>query len=242
MNRSFYTGAVGASQQQSRMNVLGNNISNVNTHGFKSERPAFSALMYGTILGIDEAQLPIGTGTRMVGADTNFGAGPLAQTGRKLDYALMGSGFFAVYDAGNDEISYTRDGSFTLSVHQQTAEDGTVSEIQYLTDGDGRFVLNQRGGLMEVTDAEQKQPVGVFEFINQNGMLPLGGSRFLPVEKNGQVRMGTSEVEQGYLEASNVDLAQELTKVIEAQRSYSYALKMVQTSDEVENTINGLRG
>lgn len=241
MNRSFYTGAVGASQQQSRMNVLGNNISNVNTYGFKSERPSFSALMYGTILGIEE-ELPIGTGARMVGADTDFSAGPLAQTGRKLDYAVMGSGLFALYDAAADEISYTRDGSFTLSVHKQPQEDGTVSEITYLTDGDGRFVLNQRGGLLQVTDPEQKQPVGVFEFINQNGMLPQGGGRYLPVEKNGQVRMGTAQVEQGFLESSNVDLALELTKVIEAQRSYSYALKMVQTSDEVENTINGLRG
>ena len=90
-------------------------------------------------------------------------------------------------------------------------------------------------------DPEAEQPVGVFDFVNVDGMLHAGDNRFLPVEKNGQVRVGAGQVRRGALEASNSDLATELGKVIEAQRSYSYVLRMVQTSDEVETTVNGLR-
>ena len=78
MNTSFYTAAVGAQQQQLRMNVQGNNIANVNTVGFKAERPSFAALMYDQIRGIGDEQLPRGNGTRMVMAKTDFSSGAMA--------------------------------------------------------------------------------------------------------------------------------------------------------------------
>ena len=71
-------------------------------------------------------------------------------------------------------------------------------------------------------------------------MVHADSGRFLPTEKNGDLYLGTGEVKRGYLEMSNVDLAQELVTMIESQRAYSYALKMVQTTDEIEQTINGL--
>ena len=71
-------------------------------------------------------------------------------------------------------------------------------------------------------------------------MLHADSGRFIPIEKNGDLYMGTGEVKRGMIELSNVDLAQELSKVIESQRAYGYALRMVQTSDEIEQTINGL--
>lgn len=244
---------MGAAQQQHRMDVQANNIANVNTYGFKAQKPSFSSLMYGNVAGAEGAQLPRGSGARLAMAGTDFTDGALAETGQKQDYAIIGDGFFGLYDPASGEVSYTRDGSFTLSEfqRQKRGEDGEieldeeglpVTETVYmLSDGLGRFVLNDRGAVTEVTDREAKQPVGVFDFVNTDGMLRMGDNRYLPVEKNGQVRFGAGTVRQGVLEASNADLAEQITKVIEAQRTFSYNLRMVTTSDELESTVNNLR-
>lgn len=241
MNLSFYTAAAGAQQQQSRLDVHANNIANVNTNGFRAERPVFSALMYGSVQGIDGATLPRGAGGYLSAAGTNFNASALNATGYAQDYAISGSGFFALLDGKTNEFSFTRDGAFTVAEFQRVNDEGEMESRWFLSDGEGRYVLGSDGSPIEVEDAEATQPVGVFDFLNHDGMRHVGGGRFLPVEKNGQVQMGDGEVVQGYLEVSNADLATELVKVIEAQRSFSYALKMVQTSDELETTVNGLR-
>lgn len=253
MNSSFYTAAVGAAQQQLRMNVQANNIANVNTYGYKAQKSSFASLMYRNVNGIDNRQLPCGAGAKMALTGTDFSAGAIADTGRAQDYAIIGEGFFGLYDPTNGEISYTRDGSFTLSEFQRekTAEDGTaeldengqtvMESVYMLSDGLGRFVLNNRGAVTEVADPEAQQAVGVFDFASTDGMIRAGENRYLPADKNGQVRFGTGTVQQGTLEVSNADLADQMTKVIEAQRSFSYNLKMVTTSDELESTVNSLR-
>ncbi len=241
MNMSFYTAAVGAAQQQDHLNVQANNIANVNTYGYKAQTPSFASLMYSNIDGINSEKLPRGSGAKMSMTDTDFQSGAIDETGLAQDYAILGDGFFALYDPSSGEISYTRDGSFTLSQYQRTNADGDAETDLMLSDGQGRFVLNDRGALLTVTDPEADQPVGVFDFSSTDGMVRVGDNRFVPANKDGQVRFGTGTVKRGVLEASNVDLAQEITKVIEAQRSFSYALKMVETSDEIETTANGLR-
>lgn len=249
MNQSFYTAAVGAWQQQERLNVHGNNIANVNNYGFKAKKPSFAALMYDFIAGAQADELPRGTGTYMVGADTDFGSTGLADTGLDLDYAIEGHGFFALWDPTSGEYSYTRDGSFTMSEFYVDGEadpdtgEPTQEAKWYLSDGDGRFVMGRDGRLIELTEENMKGelPIGIFDFVNTNGMLNVGRNRFVPVEKNGQLQMGQGKLVKGYLERSNTDLAHEMVKVIESQRSFSYALKMIQTSDEIETTVNGLR-
>lgn len=244
MNMSFYTAAVGASQQQKRMNVQANNIANVNTYGYKAEKPSFAALMYGNVTGIDNERLPRGTGAQMISANTDYGAmGPMANTDRSLDYAISGRGFFALMEPASGEISYTRDGSFTMSGYQRPDGEGGLTQVFILSDGEGRFVLDESGSPIEVADPNDRQPVAVYDFANTDGMYPIGANRYLPAEKNGiPILVEDAVVVQGALEGSGTDLATEMTKVIEAQRSFSYALRMVQTSDEVTTTINGLRG
>ena len=254
MNVSFYNASIGAAQQQDRLNVQGNNIANLNTYGYKAQKPSFSALMYSNLNGIENEQLPRGSGTNMTMAGTDFSGGAIADTGRKQDYAIIGAGFFGLYDPTSGEVSYTRDGSFTLSefVRQKRTADGSeveldengqpvMEKVYMLSDGNGRFVLNQRGAMTEVTDSEAEQPVGVFDFASTDGMIRMGDNRYIPAEKNGQVRFGTGSVRRGVLESSNTDLAEQMTKVIEAQRSFTYNLKMLQVSDELESTANNLR-
>lgn len=264
MNISFYTATTGAIQQQDRLDVHANNIANVNTYGFRAKQPSFSQLMTGPVVGIEE-ELARGVGARMEDAATDFRQSGLTGTERALDYAINGSGFFALLDPRSGEISYTRDGSFTLSEIKAAetvevpvesddplAAPTTRTEVQevshwYLSDGMGRMVLGRDGRRIEI-DAETAEttdipelPVGVFDFINHDGMLSLSENRLIPVEKNGNVGLGSGEAVQGYLELSNADLANELTKVIESQRSFQYMLRMITTSDEIETTVNNLR-
>lgn len=246
MNQSFYTAAVGAWQQQERLNVHGNNIANVNNYGFKAKRPVFSDLMYGYVQGAQQDEMPRGTGAYMVTADTDFHQSGFADTGRAMDYAIEGDGFFALWEPASGEYTYTRDGSFTMSQYVLQNDNGEMETRWYLSDGLGRFVMGDNGQLIEVnaedsTTMKRMLPVGIFDFVNTNGMLSLSENRFSPIEKNGGLRVGAGKLVQGKLEQSNADLANEIAKVIESQRSFTYALKMIQTSDEIETTVNDLR-
>lgn len=248
MNQSFFIGAVGAHQQLKRLTLHGNNIANVNSYGFKAEKARFAALMYDDVKAIGDEMLPVGVGSALWTTDTDFVQGPVTDTGRKQDYMIEGEGFFALVDLETNEVTLTRNGGFQISELMRPT--GEVDDygvpvqerILYLSDGEGRFVLSETGAMIEVEDFSEKYPVGVFDYINYNGMEHLNDTRFLPVDKNGGLRRGDGKLVQGYLEQSNVDLADEFTKVIETQRAYGLALKMVQTSDEIETTINGLRG
>ncbi len=248
MNQSFFIGAVGAHQQLKRLTVHSNNIANVNTYAFKAEKPRFTALMYDNIRGIDNEMLPSGVGTALWTTDTNFSSGSLISTERSQDYAIAGEGFFALADLSTGEISLTRNGAFVMSELERATgeldENGVpvMEKIYYLSDNDGRFVLSQNGGMIEIDPAarDEEQPVGVFDYINYNGMEHINDTRFLAVDKNGGIRNSDGKAISGMLEQSNADLAEEFSKVIEAQRAYGMALKMVMTSDEIETTINSL--
>lgn len=248
MNQSFFIGAVGAHQQLKRLTVQGNNIANVNAYGYKADKGRFAALMYDGVKNVEEEMVPSGVGTCLLTTDTDFRQGGGVDTGRPQDYMIAGGGFFAVVDLVTNEVSLTRNGAFSMASLERAGE-GTdpagnpiMEHIYYLSDGEGRFVLSQSGSMIEMTDPNEEQPVGVFDYVNYNGMEKIGSSRFLAIGKNGGLRQGTSPVISRMLEASNTDLAEELTKVIESQRAYGMALKMVQVSDEIESTINGLRG
>ena len=176
MNQSFFIGAVGAHQQMKNLNVQGNNIANVNTYGFKAERGRFASLMHTDIRAIGDRQLPVGTGAAMWTTDTDFASGTTAQTGRVQDYAISGGGFFALADLKTGEISLTRNGAFQVSELQRPTEEvdengqPIMETVVYLSDGQGRFVLSTTGGMIEVTDRNVQQPVGVFDHISYNGM------------------------------------------------------------------------
>ena len=248
MNQSFYIGAVGASQQLKRLNIHGDNIANLNTMGFKANRSDFTALLYQDHRGATE-DLPMGVGARLLMTSKNHAQGPVEDFGRSTDYMIEGDGFFALVDLATGQVTYTRNGAFVMNGREmptgETDENGQpITELTYfLGDDEGRFVLSDVGGLIEVDkDAvKEKLPVGIFDYINYDGMTQVDETRYLPVDKNGDLIYGTGKLLQGVVEGSNADLAEEYTKVIESQRAYGLALKMVQTSDEIETTINGLR-
>lgn len=258
MNMSFYNAAVGAYQQQLRMNVQAQNIANVNTQGYRAERAAFGELMNRNVVGIDEERLPKGTGARMIHAPIDFSTRGYKDTGLTFDFAINGDGFFALYDPSSQEISFTRDGSFQMNefllpppedAEPELDENGVEIEPQptsvwRLSDNQGRCVLDPQGNFI-VIDPENREAeltVGVFDYAIHYGMQHAESNRLLATDVNGQLYLGTGEVIRGMLEMSNTDLTQEFIKVIESQRAFSYCLKMMTTTDEIETTFNNLRG
>ena len=246
MNQSFYTGVVGAQQQMQSLNVQGNNIANVNTIGFKGDKSRFTSLFHQQMESIEEGNQSTGVGARMLMTSTDFSAGNLIPTGRSQDYAIRGDGYFAVVDLVTNEVTFTRNGAFEVTFYERNTgredENGNpiFETINTLTDGEGRFVLGRNGNIITVFDKDAMQNIGIFDYGNYDGMLHRSGTEFLPADKNGNLYYGTGELVQSSLEGSNVDLAESIAKVMEAQRAYTMALKMIQTSEEIEDTINRL--
>ena len=239
MRASFYTAATGAGTHQSKLDVISNNMANINTDGYKSKSAVFADLIYNNINQAQQsASLKSGTGTTLEATDIDFRKGNYVQTGNPLDFAITGEGYFAVQNPQTQEIFYTRDGSFAMS--QPYDFDGETFD---LVTKEGYYVLDSYQEPLQLTDSDQDLDLGIFRFPISNGMQSAENARFLPAEKNGEPEMITeqSQLERGYVEASNVDLANEMSRVIETQRAYQFAIRMIQTSDEIEGIVNSLR-
>ena len=237
MNMSFYTAALGAAGQQEKMNVIANNIANVNTDGFRSKNAVFSDLMYYNMRDEQGADTRVkaGSGIALGRTDTDFSESSMAPTGGNTDFAISGRGFFMLQDPNTQAVSYSRNGKFDMSLRA----DGF-----YLVNDNGKLVLDENRNPIRLDEegiVGGARP-GIYTFPVQQGMLNTGNNELTATEKNGEpVLSADAELRQGYLEQSNVNLADEMSKTIECSRAYSYVLKMIQTSDEIEQVINSLR-
>lgn len=234
MNASFYTAARGAMTEQQKMNVISNNMANVNTIGYKSKSSVFMDLLYYNMHSYD--RISTGTGVKMQHTNTDYSCyGFEARDDGGYSFAIDGEGFFMVRNQIDNSISYTRAGNFSLSLHN----DGQF----YLITDKKKLVLDENRNPIRLVDGELTGKPGIYTFDNTNGMESVGSTEFVPVAKNGAPRLSEDgRLVENYVELSNVNSAQELSDVVIASRAYSYALKMVTTSDEIEQTINGLRG
>lgn len=237
MNTSFYTASRGARTQQDKLNVISNNFANVNTYGYKAKSSVFQDLMYYNMRAGEgvTTHLTSGTGTVLDHTNTNFSQSGLGDGIGGYDYAISGDGFFMLRDPVTNQISYTRNGHFSLS----RRADGfyLVTDSNKLVLDEGRNPIRVQGG-----GTLQGRP-GVYSFASTDGMQSAGDNEYIPVAKNGApVLNREAKLLEGYLELSNVDMAQEMANTVESSRAYSYVLKMVQSSDEIEQTINSLRG
>ncbi|KXL54555.1 flagellar basal-body rod protein FlgG [Anaerotignum neopropionicum] len=254
MEMSFYNGRVGAAAQQTKLDVVANNIANVNTAGYKSKSLVFSDLLYNNMAGIDgkDSNVKSGSGVKPEKTNISFEKGSVNLSGSQLDFSIEGRGFFVLQNPQTKEYYYTTSGSFVLS----EKEDGF-----YLASKDGNFVIgasgdpiiinagdttdgiyDKDGNLLEGTAIALKDAVPiVVDFPKTEGLLSIGDSNFIATEKNGAPFVVDANVTRGSFEGSNVDIANEFAKAIEAQRAYQYSIRMVQTTDEIQNLINNLR-
>ena len=234
MNASFYSGARGMITEQDKLSVISNNVANVNTVGYKSKSAVFMDLMYYNMHS--QERVTTGTGVKIQHTNTDFSSnGVSAAPEGGHNYAIMEpDAFFMVRNQTTNEITYTRAGNFSVSLHN----DGYF----YLLTDSQKYVLDGNGNPIRYINGELTGEPGVFTCANTNGMMSVGSNEFSPVPKNGNpIRIDGADMMEGYLELSNTDMAQEMSDTVVASRAYTYALKMVQTSDEIEQTINGLR-
>lgn len=240
MIRGFYTARSGLLAHQEHMNTLANNLANVNTVSFKPMRTAFSDLIYQNINRDEvENEAMVGHGVKVNKNDVMMAQGALQPTDRILDVALLEENmFFAVQDARGD-VFYTRAGNFALS-----NEDDTY----YLVSGTGERVLDQDGEEIEIEFDDEDNMIwdpavlGVFRFPNPYGLTLTGGNKFQVSDTSGEAEeVENPRYRTSYLEGSAVQIADDMSNVIIAQKAFNFSSRMVMVADEVEQTINGLR-
>jgi flagellar basal-body rod protein FlgG len=266
MFQPLQTGRLGLTGQQRNVDIIGNNIANINTTGYKKSRLDFQDNLYSRMYNKTDMgphmNLQRGVGVRTYQTARIFEQGSLQSTGRPLDFALEGRGFFVlqnpepldIYEDFSDEFFYTRSGTFYLSV-EDTGEN-------YLVDAFGRFVLSDEGERIMITNPDTLycdpsgmlyeldafgEPVeiarfGLVDFTNPSGLTAIGDNAFMQSVNSGEILEEISvAVRPGFVEESNVDLAEEMTRMIRAQRAYQLAARCVSTADQMLQVANSIR-
>ncbi|MDI6600995.1 MAG: flagellar basal-body rod protein FlgG [Thermoanaerobacteraceae bacterium] len=259
MIRAMWTAASGMQAQQLNVDTISNNLANVNTTAYKKERVEFKDLLYQE-LAYDEGRpvnLLVGHGVKPSATVKDFSGGNLQETDNPLDLAIDGEGFFTVLGPNGREL-YTRDGSFKLSVDGDTVMLTTSEGYPVLDSGGAEiyFDSNQKDisvsklGIISVKNedgtSEETTRIGTAKFLNPQGLEAIGDNLYASTVASGEPiyedeTNTTSNILQGFLETSNVQVVQEMVNLITAQRAYEVNSKSIQTADEMLNITNNLK-
>ena len=253
MNQALWIAKTGLDAQQTRMEVVSNNIANVNTTGFKRERAVFEDLLYQNISQVganstQDTQLPsgfsIGTGVRVVATEKLHSQGKLTNTGNTFDMAVQGKGFFQIL-MPDGSLAYTRDGSFQVNQDGQlvTATGYQVQPAISVPEGALSVTIGSDGTVSALLPgsnaATQIGSLQLTNFINPAGLQPIGQNLLLESGASGAPQTGTpglnglGTLTQGSVESSNVNIAEELVNMIETQRAYEMNSKAIQSADQL---------
>lgn len=267
MLRSMYSGIGGMKNFQVKLDVIGNNIANVNTYGFKKGRTIFKDLVSQQISGASGASggkggvnpKQVGLGSQLSAIDTVHTQGSLQTTGRALDLAISGDGFFVLANVDNNNNVtnpvYTRAGNFYLD------ENGDI------VNADGLYLIGQVGKIKIPTNAKSFSigadgtvsyvdasgnlvtagQIRLAKFNNNEGLEKVGQNLYRPTTNSGAAvntspgQNGAGILVPGTLEMSNVDLAEEFTEMIVAQRGFQANTRIITTSDEILQELVNLK-
>jgi flagellar basal-body rod protein FlgG len=255
--------ATGMTAQQTNLEVIANNIANINTTGFKRARAEFSDLLYQTerLQGVpnraNQALVPegshIGLGVKTSAIRNVHVQGALTNTGNRLDIALVGNGWLQI-EGANGEPLYSRAGSLNTNAQGQlVTSDGYLVSAGIVIPGDAVEIIINKSGQFFARMQDQIELVDLGQltlasFSNEAGLAPLGDNLFQETPASGAANVGVpgdpgfATVEQGYLEASNVDPVKEITELISAQRAYEMNSKVIKAADEMAATVTqGMR-
>lgn len=257
---SLWISKTGLDAQQINMNVISNNLANVSTNGFKRSRAVFEDLMYQTIreAGTNsslETTLPsglqLGTGVRPVSTERIHSQGNLSKTDSSKDVAINGTGFFQV-QLPDGNIGYTRDGSFQLDQNGQLVTNSGFPILPEINIPPNSTNINiARDGVISATIHGQTQPILVGQlsltnFVNDSGLESLGENLYQETQASGAPidtlpgSNGAGVLYQGYVETSNVNVAEELVNMIQTQRAYEINSKSISTSDQMLQKLSQL--
>jgi flagellar basal-body rod protein FlgG len=253
MMRSLYVAATGLEGEQTKMDVIANNLANVNTTGFKQSRAVFQDLLYQNLRqpGAQSSQttqypsgLQLGTGVQVVATERLMTQGNLTSTGNALDLGINGQGFFQIMQP-DGTIAYTRDGTFQLNNQGQlVTSNGYLLQPPVTIPPNAQSITIGTDGTVSVVLPGQSQPqqvgsIQLANFINPTGLQSIGDNLYLQTGSSGAPQTGQptlnglGSVQQGYLESSNVNVVSELVDMIATQRAYEINSKAVSTSDSM---------
>ncbi len=254
----MHVARTGLDAQDMRMRVISNNLANVNTTGFKKDRAAFETLAYQLVTapGANSSSetryatgLNLGTGVRIQGTARIDTQGSMQTTGNSLDMALDGDGYFQVQLPGG-QLGYTRAGNFSRSPEGQlvTSEGYQVMPGITVPQGATSITVGQDGTVSATvpgqTEAQNIGQIQVAGFPNAAGLQATGDNYLIETSASGTANLGTAgedgrgRVRQGMLEASNVNVVEELVDMIETQRAYEVNSKMIQATDDMLKYVN----
>lgn len=260
MIRSLWISKTGLEGMQTQMDVIANNLANVSTNGFKRSRAVFEDLIYQTLRtpGAQSTQqtslpsgLQVGTGVKPVATERIHTQGNLEQTGNSLDLAIQGNGFFQIL-LPDGTTAYSRDGTFlkdangqlvTASGYQvQPAITIPADAISISVGTDGIVSVIQPGSSTSV----QLGQLQLASFVNPAGLLSYGENLYLETGSSGTPTAnvpgtnGLGQINQGYIETSNVNVAEELVNMIQTQRAFEINSRAIQSSDQMLQRLSQL--
>lgn len=264
MLRSMYSGISGMRNFQTKLDVIGNNIANVNTFGFKKGRVVFKDMISQTSSGATGPSdvtnrggmnpKQVGLGSQLAAIDTISTQGNMQNTGSLLDLGISGEGYFVVGGPDGDNRNFTRAGNFYLD----NAGDLVNSDGLYLISTDGTKItippeakdltIGKDGTVSYLDDTNAPQVIATIElakFSNPGGLQKVGGNLYINTPNSGEPDYGNREtlgaIETGVLEMSNVDLSEEFTEMIVAQRGFQANTRIITTSDEILQELVNLK-
>jgi len=260
MVRALWTSATGMRAQQLRMDVISNNISNVNTSGFKKSRPDFQDLLYQNLRTAGSAStaslqfptgLQVGLGTKNIAIQKNFSQGDFKETGNPLDLVIEGKGFFQILQP-DGTTAYSRAGTFKIdSTGNIVTSNGHLMEPAIVIPQGTVSVTVGSDGTVSTEDAFQTSTqvgsINLATFLNPAGLKSKGKNLYAETPASGTPTInvpGENEagtIGQGFLEMSNVEIVEEMVNMIVAQRAYETNAKSIQTVDSMLQITNNLK-
>lgn len=253
MMNSLWIAKTGMSAQQTKMDVVSHNLSNVSTTGYKRQNAVFEDLIYQNLRQVgsqadEQNVLPtgmhLGLGVRTVATTRNFQQGTPMESGKDMDVAINGDGFFQI-QMPDGTTAYTRDGTFSKDANGQLVTSGGYPLLDGITvPADATKLSISKTGAVSVTVAGNPAPqqigqLNTASFINSAGLEPIGENLFRESGASGAPQTGTpgtnnlGTVMQGFLEGSNVNVVEELVNMIQTQRAYEMNSKAISTSDQM---------
>lgn len=262
-DRALRSAASGMYAQQLNIEVISNNMANMNTTAFKKNKAEFQDLMYqevvvNTVNSTAPGNSTSGTGTIQVGngvkpstSQKSFLQGDITESSNPLDVAIQGEGFFQVRKP-DGTLLYTRDGSFKLNSDGNiVTTGGYLLDPEITLDENSVGVVIGRDGVVELQQSDgNRVSVGniqLVRFLNPGGLLALGDNLYGETPESGRPILGNpgsdefGEIHQGFLEASNVDIVEEMVSMITAQRAYELNSKTVKTVEDMMTMANNLK-
>ena len=260
MIRSLWIAKTGMEAQQTQLDAISNNLANVSTNGYKKSHAVFEDLMYQNLRqaggnSSEQTTLPtglqLGLGTRAVATSRSFAQGNLQQTTNPLDVAVRGNGFFEI-QLPDGTTGYTRDGSFQVSAQGQLVTNNGYTVNPGITiPANAQSVTIGADGTVSVALPGQALPQSVGQiqlasFVNPAGLEPKGQNLYTETAASGTPTTGApgttglGQLQQGFVETSNVNVVEELVSLIQTQRAYELNSKAISTSDQMLQRLGQL--